>query len=279
MNEILRLFPPSVAEAIQHHPLDLTEEIRCRIGQPYVLCTSTGEISLSIPAAPSDLDYILERASNYSMHACETQLRAGYLHTGNGCRIGVCGTITETGLRSISSLSIRIPHAVHDCAKPLLPELLHDGLQSTWIVSPPGAGKTTLLRDLIRLLSDDGYRVSVADERGELAAVCDRKPQFDLGPRTDVMTGGSKHRSCFMLLRSMNPQVLAFDEITAPEDIAAMRYAAGCGVVLLATAHAANVDSLQTRPLYRELLCEKIFRKAVEIHLENGKRTYRVVTL
>ena len=82
-----------------------------------------------------------------------------------------------------------------------------------------------------------------------------------------------------MLLRSMNPQILAFDEITAPEDIAAMRYAAGCGVALLATAHAANVDSLQTRPLYRELLCEKIFRKAVEIHLENGKRTYRVVTL
>ena len=278
--EVLRLFPPAVEKALRQQADDDTEEIRCRVGNPYVICTASGERPVCpCRVSPSDLDYILERASNYSMHACQTQLRAGFLHTGGGCRIGVCGTVTENGLRSVSSLSVRIPHAVTGCAQPLIPLLMKEGLQSTWIVSPPGAGKTTLLRDLIRALSEQGYRVSVADERGELAAVHGRRPQFDLGPRTDVMTGGSKHKSAFMLLRAMNPQILAFDEITAPEDIEAARYAAGCGVILLATAHAADARSLQERPLYRELLREKIFRQAVEIQIERGKRKYQVVKL
>lgn len=278
--DVLRLFPPAAAEAIRQQAHDDVEEIRCRIGQPYVLYTAGGETPVyPCTVSSSDLDYVLERASNYSMHAFQEQLRSGFLYTDGGCRIGVCGTVTENGLRSVSSLSVRIPHAVTGCAKPLVPLLLQDGLQSTWIISPPGAGKTTLLRDLIRALSEQGYRISVADERGEIAAVHNRKPQFELGPRTDVMTGGSKHKSCFMLLRSMNPQVLAFDEITAPEDIEAVRYAAGCGVALLATAHAADARSLQERPLYRDLLREKIFRQAVEIRKENGKRQYRVVRM
>ena len=82
-----------------------------------------------------------------------------------------------------------------------------------------------------------------------------------------------------MLLRSMNPQILALDEITAPEDIESVRYASGCGVILLATAHAYSADTLQERPLYRALLEERIFHRAVEIRISDGKRKYRVVDL
>ena len=81
------------------------------------------------------------------------------------------------------------------------------------------------------------------------------------------------------LLRAMRPDVLAFDEISAPEDIEAMRIAAGCGVALLATAHAQSVGALRCRTLYRALLDEHIFRRAVCITRSGGARFYTLEEL
>lgn len=91
------------------------------------------------------------------------------------------------GIRQLSSVSVRIPHAVPGCADALLPQLLRDGFCSTLILSSPGNGKTTLLRECVRRLSDMGTRISLMDERGEIAAVQNRAPQFDVGANTDVM--------------------------------------------------------------------------------------------
>ena len=79
-----------------------------------------------------------------------------------------------------------------------------------------------------------------------------------------------------MLLRGMSPQVLAADEITAPEDVGAMEEAAGCGVTLLATAHGGSWEELRLRPLYRRLLEEGIFQAFVLISLSGGRREYQV---
>jgi stage III sporulation protein AA len=119
-------------------------------------------------------------------------------------------------------------------------------------------------------------RVSVADERGELAASWAGRPQLEVGRRTDVMDGCPKAQALMYLLRAMNPQVLAVDEITAPEDIRALLTAAGCGVTLLATAHGADREDLRRRPLYRPLLEEGIFQRLVRICRENGRNIYHV---
>ena len=90
-------------------------------------------------------------------------------------------------------------------------------------------------------------------------------PQFDVGGHTDVLEGCPKAQGLLMLLRAMTPQVLACDEITHPEDIAALETCGNCGALLLATVHAARVEELWEKPLYRELLTRKLFKKAVVV--------------
>ncbi len=280
--ELRNLLPPDLLPALDEAEIEHPEELRLRIGQKLAVVTATDTVHLNSPKITAQhLDHLLERASGFSAHVSSELLRQGYLHTAAGCRIGFCGTVTGDGtvLRALTSASIRIPRAVPGCAADVAGQLLRDGLENTLLLSPPGCGKTTLLRDLIRSLSACGYRISAADERGELAGQSGRKLGFDLGPNTDVMTGGVKAESAMMLLRAMNPQILAFDEITAAQDLEVIRQAAGCGVTLLATAHAESRALMKCRPLYRELLDSRIFRKAVWIRIEHGRRLYEMERL
>ena len=57
-----------------------------------------------------------------------------------------------------------------------------------------------------------------------------------------------------------------------------MEEAVGCGVALLATAHAAGPEDLRRRPLYRGV--PQLFRQCVTIgRTGDGARTYRVTGL
>ncbi|MCL2343107.1 MAG: stage III sporulation protein AB, partial [Firmicutes bacterium] len=94
-----------------------------------------------------------------------------------------------------------------------------------------------------------------------------------------VLTSAPKAEAAMMLLRAMNPQVLALDEITDPRDSLAIENAFHCGVSLLATAHAVSVDELRKKNLYRELLDRGVFDAAVIIAIKNGERIYTVTEL
>lgn len=266
------------------------EELRLRAGWPMTAVLPEGERPVGgPPVEPEELEQLVEIASRASVHAVLEQIRRGYLTVAGGHRIGLCGTAVMEGggihaLRSLSSANLRIARQVPGAARPVLGALCPGGrLESTLILAPPGQGKTTLLRDIIRRVSEgEGclpLRVAVADERGEVAALYGGRPQLDVGRRTDVAEGCPKAQGLMMLLRAMNPQVLAVDEITAPEDAAALRTAAGCGVTLLATAHGAGREDLTRRPLYRGLLEEGMFRRLVEITRREGRREYRVEEL
>ena len=287
--EAARLLPArfkNVALEREKHWGNSAEEFRLRAGREATVLLPEGERPLLPDAAvfPDELEEVLEKATYASLHSHMESLRRGFVTTASGCRIGVCGTAAVsageiTGLRSWSSLCLRIPGQHRGCADGVYPALCEGGFRSALLLSPPGGGKTTLLRELVRRLSEDGLRVSVADERGELAACFEGRPRFELGPHTDVMTGGSKAGSMMMLLRAMSPQVLALDEITAEEDILACEQAAHCGVLLLASAHAHSPEDLRERPLYRRLLEGRLFARCVVIRREGPFRRMEVRSL
>ena len=126
---------------------------------------------------------------------------------------------------------------------------------------------------------EEALHVALADERGEVAALYQGLPQLDVGARTDVLDGCPKAQGLMMLLRAMNPQVLTVDEITAPEDVAALCAAAGCGVTVLATAHGENREDLLRRAVYAPLWERGLFRRLVTIRRGQTGREYVVEEL
>ena len=285
----VRLLPPNLRTEVLNLPDNVTnqaEEIRLRNGRSPTMVLPNDEVEI-LPLhkiSASELQLVLEIATRASVHTYADSIRMGFVTADGGCRLGLCGTaVTDenriTSLRRLSSLCIRIPREKRGCADGVYATLTDGGFKSTIIVSPPGTGKTTLLRELIRLLSDSGKRISLVDERSEVAGTFEGQPCFDVGARTDVLTGAPKSEGIFLVLRSMAPQILAFDEITTPSDIEAAETAANCGVSLLATAHGASIADLSERALYRKLLDRRIFSRAVIIENLGGKRRYTVEEL
>ena len=269
----------------------VVEELRLRIGRALYLTFPEGEQLLpETHVTRSDLEQVLDRATEYSRYTAAETIRNGYVTASGGFRIGLCGTALplgerNEGVRDVSSLSIRIPRVQEGAARPILPDLLEEARPvSALLLSPPGGGKTTLLRDLVRLLSLGSelappVRVALVDERGELAAVHRGRPQLEVGPHTDVMDGCPKALAVPMLLRAMTPQVIALDEVALAEDVAAVRAAANCGVTLLATVHAASLEDLKGRETGRALLDTGVFRRVVLIEGRGTARRCRVERL
>ena len=289
-HQAVSALPGELAGPLLAFPEELlaaAEEVRMRTGSRPTLRLADREIEVTAAPAVTRplLQQVVERCSRWSLHTVLDQTRRGYVTLEGGHRLGLCGTAVMEGervlaLRELTSVNLRIARAIPGLARPLAEQICRGGRpENTLILAPPGAGKTTLLRDLIRLLSDGGegrggLRVSVADERGELAA---GGPCL-LGRRTDVLSGCPKATAIGMLLRAMAPQVIAVDEITEPEDVAAMELAAGCGAALLATAHADGVRDLRSRALYRHLMSRGIFERIVVIRVEDSRRVLDVLS-
>ena len=262
------------------------EELRLRTGCEVTAVLDGAEEALCVRrpliCTRSMLEQLVNTACGYSAYAAEETLRQGFLPLKGGHRLGLCGTAVMDGprvvtLKEISSANLRIARQIPGCAELLARELAAHPV-NTLILGPPGSGKTTLLRDLVRQMSDRyGWRMGLADSRGELAACLGGEPQLAVGRRTDVVSRMPKAEALELLLRTMNPQWIAVDEITAADDVAAMDRAAYCGVGLLATAHGSGREDLEQRPLYRRLMELNLFQTLVILDREKTFHVERMV--
>lgn len=254
-------------------------EIRIRVNKPVCFFYSSGtsylnydgtlsaifdENSAVIPSM-SDIDGIVKALGRYSMHSCSRELSQGFFSIENGIRVGLAGTMTQTAektLKYINALNFRIARQLRGCAEQLFFHLFSAGCKSILICGGVNSGKTTLLRDMCRICGER-YKVSVIDERGELAASVNGVPTNDIGIQTDVLDGYERADGITSAIRTLSPQILICDEISSQKDADGILYGYGCGVKFIATVHAGSYEELIKRTIIRKIIDVGVFDYAV----------------
>lgn len=259
---MLDFLPPRIMDAVRHVNLNRLYELRLRAEKPLLAnlggrfrflgeCGETSRAGALSPTAQEIADTLFA-ASGYSVYSVENQIRRGFVTGAEGERVGIAGSyVYERGealsVNAVTSLCIRIPHAIEGCAEEIYRRCFANGLCSVLLLSPPGEGKTTLLRDLSRLAGERTLlNILVSDERGELSA-------GDLGPTADVIRFADKATAFTAGIRAMRPDVIVTDELL-PEDYAAVRRAVESGVHVFASAHLVSYAGVPEKLFARYVL-------------------------
>lgn len=289
--EILNILPEKLKREIEGFAhTDNLQEIRIKINKPLIVQLGNKEILCKYNPTFEDLSTIIKRMSNYSIYAFEEEMRRGYITIGGGHRIGICGRCVidkyeVKTIKDISSLNIRICREIPGCSNNLMKFILDgDSVINTIIISPPKCGKTTLVRDMTRNISDGidsmnfhGKKVCVIDERSEIGACSMGVPQLDVGIRTDVMDGCLKSEGIIMAIRSMSPDVIVCDEIGSRRDVESIVTALNSGVNLITTIHGYGIEDLYSRPVFKDIVENNVFKRAVVLSGKKGAGTVEYI--
>ena len=282
---LVMVFPTSIRPRMRKLEWNGLEEIRVRIGWPVELIYDNRSEWLGNYECMMDrskLDEMLNYITNYSIYAMEEEIRQGYITYAGGHRIGLTGHATYEALApeqepqiksivDIGGVNIRIAHEKKGCALEIVPHLRNgESIYNTIFFAAPGVGKTTYLRDTIRILASEeplheAKKICVVDERSEIAACYNGKPQNDIGQRSDVLDACPKSVGMKMVLRTMSPDIIAVDEIGRKEEFQILEQMRLSGVKILGTMHAGSFKELQRNPMIKEAIDVQSIERFVEL--------------
>ncbi len=302
IGEVLPYLPDNIRKMLEKILFDEwieAEEIRLRCNAPLTVgvwgescfITKSGGMtnyeSDAYKVTQEEVGTAFRKVCENSVYAHLEEIRRGYITVKGGHRVGVCGrAVAERGeinsFKEISSLNFRIAREIIGIADGVIDRIVKGAeVKSTLIISPPQMGKTTLLRDILRQVSNRGFKCGVADDRGEIAAMYQGVPTNDIGAQTDVLDSAPKALSIEILVRTMSPKVIISDEIGSYEDATAILKAAGTGVNIIASCHGDNLEDVMSRRSLKPLFEDRVFKQAITLKrdfLDNESVTYTEVT-
>lgn len=294
IQHIAAFLPPRLKKAVESMPAEtkkITDEIRLRkngvfsvfAGGKSLFPDENGRIcriEKALTVTPTELEECVFLLCKGSMYSYDDTIRRGFIPIPYG-RAGVCGdSVTENGqmkkIREITSVSLRVHRNIDHYGRKMIDIYKQSGLRGTLIYSPPGMGKTTLLRSIALMLArGEGIRpvkVGIADERGEIIL-----PNTDTG-LADIFSGCPKSIGAEILTRTMSPEVIVCDEITA-SDTEALIHSTGTGVYLICSCHAENRRELEQKPHINTLISNGCFGILVSVRRTNGVYGYDMEVL
>lgn len=278
--ELVKIFPLELIGHINKYiSTKNLQEIRLKIGKPCIIYAEKGEVILDYIVKREDVKFLLQRISNFSLYAFEEDIKQGFITIKGGHRVGIAGEcVMENGkiktIRNISSMNIRICREIIGCSNNII-KYINEGkiIRNTLIISPPKCGKTTILRDVARSISDFGRKVTIVDERSEVASCYLGVPQMNVGIRTDVLDNCLKSEGMIMAIRSLSPEVIICDEIGSNKDIDALIMAFNSGVNIVCTLHGFSIDDFFKRNVFKELIDNSVLERIIVLSSKKGVGT------
>lgn len=251
------------------------QEIRLRINRAFGITIDGLEKYLQLDGTLSeccnygvictkeDILNCFDSICNHSIHSYAKELSQGYITLEGGNRVGICGTYIYKGneihtIKDISSINIRISNEVRGSANEVYKLVDFSQPKGVLLIGKPLSGKTTILRDLCRLVSSR-YKVSLIDERSEIASIYNGIPQSDIGLKVDVFNGYPKNIGIDCAIRTMSPNIIFCDEIGTKTDFKSLQWGAICGVKFICTAHANSIEQVLKNPNFKNILNTNAF--------------------
>ena len=275
------MMPPEISLGLSRCSFDGLQEIRMRSMRPIMLYYSggrafltdrgEGEAEKGIIASCALICKTVANFCRNSVYAHTDNIKEGFITLPGGHRAGiagravnVCGNVSN--IACYSSVNVRIAREYKGSAQICIPYIREKNrLLNTVIIAPPGGGKTTVLRDISRLLSEE-YKVTVVDERFEIAAEERGVFGFDVGLQTDVLSGFYKSEGIVHALRSLSPDVIICDEIGTESDRVAIENILKGGCKIVTSMHGYSIEEAIEKK--NELM--SLFDVAVLLTSESG---------
>ena len=268
LQEILKIMPKDLsAEILSRCKVgEIPREIRLRKRGASVLVLQGGSATLRCVGAET-VSCVFSAVCRGAPYAYRDSILRGYIPFFGGVRVGIAGRAHDdegkiVGVSDVDSLVFRLPTGKCDFSKEINDICLR-ARGGVLIFSPPLGGKTTALRALAAGLSAE-RRVVIVDEREEIYT------NDLLGRNIDLLSGYRRALGIGIATRCFAPETIITDEISA-DDAEDILDAANCGVPIIATAHAGNLDELFARRDILRLIEAGVFSTLVGIYNEGGR--------